>query len=160
MLVVQHSVQPSPIHGLGVFSCETIQKGDLVWRFDARIDLVLSVKDLSGLPASTINHILRHAEFLEDRQVFILGSDGDSYMNHSDEPSLLDNGSVMVASRTLCAGDELTCDYRIVRVLAYHPDMSRMVSAPSVLASIRTTRLTHESGHVAPPMQARLMANG
>lgn len=122
MLTVDHEIGPSPIHGLGVFTREDIKKGQIVWRFDARIDRELTFADLQRLPAHIVCRILRHAEFVEARQVFILASDGDYYMNHADDPSLIDDGTQMFAARDLSAGSELTCDYRIVRVLGFNPD--------------------------------------
>ncbi len=135
MLTVNHVIRPSPIHGLGVFTCENVRKGQLLWRFDWRIDRELTLADLHGLPAHTVDRVLQHAEFIEARQVFVLASDGDYYMNHADEPSLIDDGTLMFAARDLSAGAELTCDYRIVRVLGFHPDHPPIESPRTVLPS-------------------------
>lgn len=42
-------------------------------------------------------------------------------MNHSDTPTMALRGDRFVASRDLEIGDELTCDYRVVKVFAYDP---------------------------------------
>jgi hypothetical protein len=44
-------------------------------------------------------------------------------MNHSDNPNLVDGGEKMFAARDIAIGDELTCDYRIVKVATFHPDI-------------------------------------
>jgi hypothetical protein len=40
MMLVETELRPSPIHGIGVFLLQPVSKGDLIWRFDARIDRV------------------------------------------------------------------------------------------------------------------------
>ena len=40
MLMVKTELRPSAIHGIGVFLLEDVHKGDLIWRFDSRIDRV------------------------------------------------------------------------------------------------------------------------
>lgn len=122
MLTVDHVVRPSAIHGLGVFTSEYIKKGQIVWRFNPIVDHEISIEDLAALPESAVGRICRHAEFVESRMTFILCSDGDYYMNHADDPSLIDDGTVMIAARDLHPGCELTCDYRVVRVLDFHPE--------------------------------------
>lgn len=65
--------------------------------------------------------VLECAEYFAGREVYRLGNDADIFMNHSDQPNLLDLGDTMVAARDIAAGEELTCDYRKVHVAAYRP---------------------------------------
>ena len=134
MLTVDHVVQPSPIHGLGVFTREPVCKGQIIWLFDDRIDREIAMADLDGLPGHMVNYLFQHAEFFETRQIFVLGSDGDCYMNHADTPTLVDGGAVLIAARDLKAGAELTCDYRVVRVLGFDPDRVSAQPLPILLA--------------------------
>lgn len=63
--------------------------------------------------------LFTHAEYVASRNAFILGNDADIFMNHSDEPTLVDAGTAMYAARTIEPGEELTCDYHVVQVLGY-----------------------------------------
>jgi SET domain-containing protein len=40
MLMVATELKESPIHGIGVFLLQPVRQGELVWRFDSRIDRV------------------------------------------------------------------------------------------------------------------------
>lgn len=122
MLLVNHFVGPSAIDGLGVFTSEHIRTGQEIWHFNPLIDREISLPDLITLPDAAILQVMRHAEFHPERQSFVLAADGDYYMNHADQPSLVDAGRTMYAARDLEVGEELTCDYRVVQVVEFHPD--------------------------------------
>jgi SET domain-containing protein len=121
MLTVSYQIAQSDIHGIGVFSLVAIKKGDIVWRFHPVIDREIPAEAIYDLPETTRQVIMNHASFIPDRDVFVLGCDGDYFMNHSDNPTLEDDGEFMFASRDIAAGEELTCDYRVVMVLGYDP---------------------------------------
>jgi hypothetical protein len=38
MLLIHTEIRPSAIHCIGLFACEFIAAGSLVWRFDPRVD--------------------------------------------------------------------------------------------------------------------------
>jgi SET domain-containing protein len=50
MMLVETELRPSPIHGLGVFLLQPVSKGDLIWRFDARIDRVYTEAEIARSP--------------------------------------------------------------------------------------------------------------
>jgi hypothetical protein len=52
MMLVETELRPSPIHGIGVFLLQPVSKGDLIWRFDARIDRVYTEAEIAGLPST------------------------------------------------------------------------------------------------------------
>ena len=122
MLVVEHFVAPSPVHGLGVFSKVFIPKGALVWRVHPIFDREISKDELTTLPPHVVQSVMTHAEYLPARDLFRLSADGAFFMNHSDAPNVVDAGDVMHAARDIAAGEELLCDYRSVRVVAFDPD--------------------------------------
>ena len=122
LLLIEHYVAPSSIHGLGVFSGTFIPKGTKVWAFHPAIDHAVPVSELDGLPDHVIERIETHSEFLADRAVFRLSADGGYFMNHSDDPNLSDQGEEMFARRDIQRGDELLCDYRQTVVVAFDPD--------------------------------------
>ena len=119
MLLVKHFVSTSPIHNLGLFLGEDVVRGRKIWQFDPDFDVEIPLAMLARLEQDCRDVLLHCAESFDDRKVFRLGNDADIFMNHSDEPTLLDLGDTMIAARDLAAGEELTCDYRSVHVVGY-----------------------------------------
>lgn len=122
MLLIPHYVAPSPIHGLGCFSSANVRKGERIWEFHPIIDRVIPEADLSTLPAHIIKLVQTHAEFIPDTSVFRLAADGDFFMNHSDDPNFESFGDYAVAQKNISSGDEITCDYRVVKVWSFPID--------------------------------------
>src|SRR5215218_3225538 len=50
MLMVETELRPSPIHGIGVFLLQPVRQGELIWRFDSRIDRVYTEEELETFP--------------------------------------------------------------------------------------------------------------
>lgn len=119
MILIPHFVASSPIHGLGCFSSVSIKKGERVWEFHPIIDRIIPQADLLSLPDHVVQLVQKHAEFIPDAAVFRLAADGAFFMNHSDDPNLEDFGDWMVARRDISIGDEITCDYRVVKVWSF-----------------------------------------
>ena len=119
MLLVPHYLGPSTIHGIGCFASRATRKGERVWEFHPLIDRVIRHEDLRSLPIHVFDLVRTRAEFFPETGIFVLGADGDSYMNHSDDANFLDCGDHAVAGRDIAVGDELTWDYRAVRVHAF-----------------------------------------
>lgn len=125
MLTIDHRIGLSTIHGIGVFSNEDIKKGQLVWRFSPVVDKEVHIEDVLALPDHVIRIFARHAFYVEERSTFIIGADGDYFMNHSDDPNLVDDGEFMHAARDIKLGEELTCDYGVVKVIEFDPGKGR-----------------------------------
>jgi uncharacterized protein len=121
MLVVRHYVARSKIHNLGLFLGEPVSQGKVIWRYEPEFDVEFSTDMVEALPERYKDVILDCAEYFAGRGVYRLGNDGDIFMNHSDQPNLLDFGDVMIAARAIAAGEELACDYRVVHVVGYRP---------------------------------------
>ncbi len=117
MLLIKASARPSPIHGLGCFTEEPIRKGQVVWRFDPRLDLVIPYDALGTFPkpAQDFLNMYGYVTMQGDRKVIILCGDHAKHMNHSDTPNCLDafieGVEVNIAARDIAPGEELTCDY-------------------------------------------------
>ena len=50
MMMCDTELRPSPIHGIGVFLLEPVKAGQLLWRFDSRIDRIYSEAEVASLP--------------------------------------------------------------------------------------------------------------
>ncbi len=118
MLLIDTEVKSSGIHGLGCFTRERIRKGDVVWRFDSRIDLLIPENELKNYP-EPIQKFFRmycYAEFQEGVKYMVLCADNSRHMNHSDTPNLGEAGEkneLNIALRDIEPGEELTVDYRL-----------------------------------------------
>jgi SET domain-containing protein len=115
MFVVRTSLRPSAIHGLGCYAEEPIKKGQIVWQFDPRIDIVFSPAELSSFPPIVQEYLWIHSyvEMRDGQEVFVFATDDAKYMNHADDPNLIDtpDGVFEYAARDIPAGEELTCNY-------------------------------------------------
>lgn len=117
MFLVPTVLAVSQIHGLGVFSATPIPKGGLVWRFDPAFDKVIAQDALAGFPEHIVEHIKIHAEYFPASGVYVMSSDNDKFMNHSEIPNLsvLQNDAVentdLYAMEDIPAGVELTINY-------------------------------------------------
>ena len=109
-------LQPSPIHGLGVFAIRSIPKGAQVFG-DSR-------EDIRRVPVSSVRRLRDGSRrFYED---FCAVENGDYitprsfneltiswYMNHADQPNVqYDEKLTFIAARRIRPGEELTADYR------------------------------------------------
>ena len=121
MLLIPYYIARSDIHGMGVFSAVDLSVGDLVWRYDSKRDLIITLDDFRSLTSQRRKDVINHAQWYPNQKHFVLGCDGDYFMNHADDATLSDYGDRMVAARNLKKGTELTCDYRMVQVLGYQP---------------------------------------
>ena len=117
MLMVETELRQSAIHGTGVFLLEPVRKGDLIWRYDSRIDRVYSEAELAGLPERTRNFLRIYSTWHEATQLWILCGDNGRHFNHSDTPNTLSLGTGFgddVAAEDLPAGVELTTNYALI----------------------------------------------
>ena len=117
MLMVETELRQSDIHGTGVFLVEPVRKGDLIWRFDSRIDRVYSEEELSSLPERMQRFLRTYSTWHEPTRLWILCGDNGRHFNHSDTPNTLSLAAGFgddVAARDLPAGTELTTNYALI----------------------------------------------
>jgi hypothetical protein len=114
MLMVETELRPSPIHGIGTFLLEDVKAGELIWRFDSRIDRIFSDTELQTMPDRLRNFLAMYSTFHEESGLWVLCGDNGRHFNHSDRPNTVSLGPAFgddVAGQDLEAGTELTTDY-------------------------------------------------
>ena len=112
MFVIRTRVGPSTIHGTGVFACEDVPVGGVVWRFHPPFDQVLSHSDIAGLPEIAREYLETYAyPCLDLGGKLVLSGDHARFLNHSDDPNTEEGHFVSIARRPIVRGDEITCDY-------------------------------------------------
>lgn len=114
MLMVETELRPSLIHGIGAFLLEDVKAGDLIWRFDSRIDRIFSNAELETMPKRLQSFLAMYSTFHEQSGLWVLCGDNGRHFNHSDEPNTISLGVAFgddIAASDLPAGTELTTNY-------------------------------------------------
>lgn len=114
MLLFDTELRPSEIHGTGVFLLEPVKKGDVVWRFDSRIDRVYSEAEIVSLPERAQHFLRTYSTWNEACGLWVLCGDNGRHFNHSAAPNTVSDGIAFgqdIAAEDLPAGAELTSDY-------------------------------------------------
>lgn len=117
MMIVATELRSSSIHGIGAFLLEDVKKGDLIWRFDSRIDRVYADSELEQFPDALRAFLSVYSTYHEQSGLWILCGDNGRHFNHSDAPNTISLGVGFgddVAAVDLRAGTELTTDYRLI----------------------------------------------
>ena len=117
MMMVETELRPSTIQGVGIFLLQDVRHGEIIWRFDSRVDRVYSEAELDGLPPSTSAFLKRFSTWHEATRLWVLCGDNGRHFNHSETPNTVSNGIAFgedVAAVDLAAGTELTSDYRTI----------------------------------------------
>lgn len=115
MIVVPTALRHSPIHGLGVFSLQPIDKGQTISRFLPPFDVQYTADILPMLTPAERRYLRNFAYRSRFTGVYILTGDHDRYMNHSEDPNVgmsPDGLPFCVALRFIAIDEELVCDYR------------------------------------------------
>ena len=118
MFTVKTSIKPSKIHGMGVFLEENVVKNQKLWEFNPRFDLLFSVDEVENMCEST-KELIKFYGYLDKQQFngwHVFHSGNDRFTNHSDMPNTIpykleDCQYMMIASKDMNIGEELTCDY-------------------------------------------------
>ena len=117
MMMVDTEVRASAIHGLGTFLLEPVRKGQLIWRFDSRIDRLYSEDEILTLPPHMQRFMRIYSTWHDGLKVWVLCGDNGRHFNHSDTPNTHSNAIAFgddVAAEDLPAGTELTTDYKTI----------------------------------------------
>ena len=113
MFVIRTRVGPSLIHGTGVFACEQVAAGSVVWRFQPPFDQVLPEEEVRALPESCRDFLETYAYRSVDLGgQLVLSGDHARFLNHSEDPNTEAQQFASMARRLITPGDEITCDYR------------------------------------------------
>ena len=117
MMMVETELRASSIHGIGVFLTHPVSAGDLIWRFDSRIDRVFSNEELLEAPERLQRFLRTYSTLHADLGLWVLCGDNGRHFNHSDVPNTRSLGIAFgddVAAVDMESGTELTSDYRAI----------------------------------------------
>ena len=114
MMMVATELRTSSIHGIGVFLTQRVRAGDLIWRFDSRIDRVFSNEEMLEAPEQIQRFLKTYSTLHRDLGLWVLCGDNGRHFNHSDQPNTISQGPAFgddIAATDLSAGTELTTNY-------------------------------------------------
>ena len=110
MFLIDTYLDKSKIHGIGVFSKENVNKGEQIKEERPEFEIEFNKNKLPSMPLSLAKLIDTHAyERKIGSGILVLGLDNEKYLNHSDNPSVNDEG---IALKNIKIGDEITIDYK------------------------------------------------
>jgi SET domain-containing protein len=121
MLLIKARVRPSSIHGLGLFACEYIRAGTVIWRYVPGFDVAIPEDHLDQLPPPAREQVLHYACYEPQHRRYLLSSDDDRFSNHADDPNTRLCDDEMLAVRDIHIDEEITCDYRQVLMVNFRP---------------------------------------
>ncbi len=130
MMMVKTKTKHSDIAGIGLFADEFIAKGTIVWKYEPKLDLLLSKEEVEVLSDSAKEQFMNYAYFDEGYQKYLLCGDDARFFNHSINPNCLDDrdhtsADVTIAAKDIFPDEELTCDYRsFYGDLDQHPELA------------------------------------
>src|SRR3954451_21115658 len=117
MLMGETELRESAIHGIGVFLTERVRAGQVIWRFDSRIDRVFSDDEVREMPEQLQRFLRTYSTLHGDLKLWVLCGDNGRFFNHSDQPNTRSLGIAFgddVAAQDIEPGTELTSDYRTI----------------------------------------------
>jgi SET domain-containing protein len=134
VLLVRTTVKESPIHGLGLFADQFIAEGTPIWRLDPLLDRIIPEAELGRYPAHVVDYLEVYAEYFPELGVLVLSGDNDRFTNHADQPNtvvVLPNApeAEVRAARDIEPGEEITCDYGVIRTRRFASWAAEMLEA-------------------------------
>lgn len=117
MLYVKTKIQPSGIHGTGLFADQFIPKGTIIWKFTPGFDMKLTREQILGFPELLQIYIYKYAWRSKKSKLYCFSSDNGKYFNHSDSPNCLseykdeEEEVITKAIKNIQGGEEMTDNY-------------------------------------------------
>lgn len=111
MLRVKTKIGKSAIEGIGLIADQFIPKGTITWQYDPRFDISYDENELKELPDFLQSQFSKYSYFDHDLKKYILCSDDQRFINHSDAPNVKSTPEKDVSVQDIQPGEEITCDY-------------------------------------------------
>ena len=113
MFLINTKIDMSNIHGLGLFTTQDLEPGQIIAAWNEQFDRVFDHDVFDCFPEVVQRYIMNHGALASDGR-YKLGMDGDQYINHSNKPNLRKVDNMLIAIDKIHESTELTCDYQQV----------------------------------------------
>jgi len=112
MIVVKTSLKEFPGRGIGLVSESPIKKGQVVYRFNPIIDIIINKKDI---PKEAKEFYDTYAVEI-GKEKLMLNTDNARFINHSKKPNTKSLGKMKenIAIKDIKKGEEITIDYEAI----------------------------------------------
>lgn len=111
MLRVKTKLVDSERNGIGLFADEFIPAGTVTWQYDPEFDIAFNEDAIGRIPEHVRGQFLKYSYFDHDLKKYVLCSDDQRFINHSNTPNIRATPQKDVAARDIQSGEEMTCDY-------------------------------------------------
>ena len=111
MLLVDATVGPSSIQGLGLFANQFIPKGTKIWIFAEGFDVELTEAQIEKLSPAAQKQVWKYAYRYPGTDTHLLCGDDSRFTNHSNDPNTRCRDDHTYATRDIQSGEEITSDY-------------------------------------------------
>ena len=109
MMLIDTYLDKSKIQGVGVFAKENVKKGEKIKEVRPEFEIEFNSDNLPKMPLALAKFIDTHSYERElGSKILVMGIDNEKYLNHSDDPSVDDEG---YALKDIKIGDEITINY-------------------------------------------------
>lgn len=118
MLLVKTKIEPSKVHGIGLFADQFIPKGTPIWEFTPGLDIKMTEDELQKLSEPSREQYVNYCYHSLVDNSYVLCFDDSRFINHSKNPNMKSADSpkneegMDIALRDIEKGEELTCDCR------------------------------------------------
>ena len=114
MLLIKTKLDKSPISGIGLYADQFIPKDTVIWKLLPRFDMIFTENEIKQLPEIPLGQFMNYCYHDKFSKKYVLCFDDARFFNHSDIPNTLnteDGDGVVIASRNIQEGEELTTNY-------------------------------------------------
>ncbi len=114
MIHIKYIVKESGVHGIGLFTEQMIQKGELIYTPSPLLDLDLTVQDFLTLTDSEKEEVRYYGYFNKKHKKWHVAFDMIRILNHgagSAANVTQDDDMILIAKRCILKGEELLQDY-------------------------------------------------
>ncbi len=111
MLRVKTKLGQSKIEGVGLFADEFIAAGTVTWQYDPEFDPSFDKEAVERIPEHVRDQFMKYSYFDHKLNKYILCSDDQRFINHSNTPNILSTPAMDTAKYDIQKGEELFCDY-------------------------------------------------
>ena len=111
MLRINTKISTSKVSGIGLFAADFIPKGTITWEYDPEFDVAFDEEAIKRIPTYVLGQFMKYSYYDYDLKKYILCSDDQRFINHSNEPNIISTPRKDTAARDIQPGEELFCDY-------------------------------------------------